>query len=419
MAAKGYRRRLLSAVAVSGAALLIAACSSGSGSGTSGSGSGGSDATVVIGAPYPLSGTWAQNGINSLQGMELAAQQINAAGGLTGLNGAKIKIVSADTSSDNPGQARSVTEGLISNDHAAALVGSYLSSLTLATVVAANHDQVPLITQSFVNKLTSSGYKYIFQIPPTATALGNATVVDLVNVMKSTGQTVSTVTNINGNDASSVSQGAGFVAAAKANGLSVVGDVHYPDGLSSASAVVNKVLGQHPDAIGLAGALPDVSLIIKGLRQAGVTVPIISEGGGGALTNQFATTLGQYAQGMLATSAWNWDLPYPGVAAAEAAYKAKYHENMPQETGESWVAVYQIAQAINAAHSANPVTIRNQLAQAQFTSGPASAVYPGKVTYDPNGLNKYSTPMLVQWNGGILRTVYPSEVATAKVISAG
>jgi branched-chain amino acid transport system substrate-binding protein len=418
MAAKGYKRRLLSAVAVSGAALLIAACSSGSGSSGS-SGSAASDTTVVIGAPYPLSGTWAQNGINSLEGMQLAADQINAAGGLTGLNGAKIKIVSADTSSDNPGQARSVTEQLISNDHAVALVGSYLSSLTLATVVAANRDHVPLITQSFVSQLTSSGYKYIFQIPPTAGALGNATVVDLVKVMKSSGQTVTTVTNINGNDASSVSQGAGFVAAAKANGLSVVGDVHYPDGLSSATAIVNKVLGEHPQAIGLAGALPDVALIIKGLRQAGVTAPIISEGGGGALTNQFSTTLGQYAQGMLSVSAWNWDLPYPGIAAAEAAYKAKYHQDMPQETGESWVAVNQIAQAINNTHSADPVTIRNQLAQDQFTSGPASAVYPGKVAYEPNGLNKYSTPLLVQWNGGVLRTVYPPAVATTKVISAG
>lgn len=406
--------RWLSIAAVSATALLAAAC--GSGSGTSGGGSGGSGTTVVIGAPYPLSGTWAQNGINSLDGMELAAQQINAAGGLKGLHGAKIKIVSGDTSSDNPGQARSVTEELITSDHAVVLVGSYLSSLTLATVVAANTAHVPLITQSFVGKLTSSGYKYIFQLPPTSTVFGNATVSDLVQIMQSTGHPIHTIANINGNDASSVAQGGGFVSAAKADGLSVVGNIEYPDGLSSASAIVSKVLGEHPQAIGLAGALPDDELIIKGLRQAGVTAPIISEGGGGALTNQFASTLGQYAQGVLATSAWNWDLPYPGIATAEQAYESQYHQHMPQETGESWVAVYEIAQAIDAAHSDDPVTIRNELQKTEFTSGPASAIYPGKVAYAANGLNKYSVPMLVQWNDGVLRTVYPQPVASAKLI---
>lgn len=414
MKANHHRKpRWLAVPALCGAALLAAACGSG-GSGTSASGA----STVMIGAPYPLSGTWAQNGINSLDGMELAAQQINAAGGLTGLHGAKIKIVSADTSSDNPGQARSVTEQLISSDHVAALVGSYLSSLTLATVVSANRGQVPLLTQSFVGQLTSSGYKYIFQIPPTATAFGDATVADLVKVMQSTGHPVHSITNINGNDASSVSQGAGFVDAARHDGLAVAGNIEYPDGLSSASAIVNKVLGEHPDAIGLAGSLPDDELIIKGLRQAGVTAPVISEGGGGALTNQFASTLGQSAQGVLATSAWNWDLPYPGIAAAEKAYESKYHEHMPQETGESWVAVYQIAQAIDATHSDDPTTIRDELQKTQFTSGPAAAIYPGKVAYEPNGLNKFSTPMLVQWNNGVLRTVYPAAVATAKLISA-
>ena len=140
--------------------------------------------TVSIGAPYPLSGVWAENGQNSLNGMQLAADQINDAGGIKGLDGAKIKIVSGDTSSDNPGQAKTVTENLLQQGNMSAVVGSYLSSMTLTTVVATETKKVPLITQSFVDDLTAKGYKYLFQIPPKASAFGSETVTDAKGVFE-------------------------------------------------------------------------------------------------------------------------------------------------------------------------------------------------------------------------------------------
>lgn len=403
------KRTIAAAAALPPLAFGLAAC------GISSPGHSANSKTVVIGAPYPLSGTWAQNGTNSLNGMKLAAQQINAAGGIKGFGGAKIQIVSADTSSDNPGQAKSVTTQLINSDHAVAIVGSYLSSLSLTTVVSAQRAKVPMITQSFVTQLTDSGYTYLFQICPQAPAFGQATVQDLTQAEKQQGRTVSSLVSIYGNDASDVQQGQSVDAAAKAAGLNLAGDIQFPDGLSTAAAIVSKVAAAHPDAISIAAALPDEELIIRGIRSQGVTAPIVSAGGGGALTTQFASTLGPDANGVLATSSWNWDLKLPGVAQANALYKQKYHANMPQETGESWAAVYEIAAAVAKAKSDDPTQIRNALASMTFTQGPASAMSPGVVSYNSHGKNTHVAPILAQWQNGVLRTVYPASVAVAKI----
>src|SRR6185437_10469431 len=54
---------------------------------------------VNVGVILPLSGPNAQFGINSRNGIELAADEINSAGGIAELGGAKINLVVADATS--------------------------------------------------------------------------------------------------------------------------------------------------------------------------------------------------------------------------------------------------------------------------------------------------------------------------------
>ena len=59
-------------------------------------------AEINVGVILPLSGANAQFGINSRQGLELAADEINAAGGIKALGGAKLKLIIADATSLSP-----------------------------------------------------------------------------------------------------------------------------------------------------------------------------------------------------------------------------------------------------------------------------------------------------------------------------
>ncbi|PRZ42318.1 branched-chain amino acid transport system substrate-binding protein [Antricoccus suffuscus] len=371
---------------------------------------------VKIGAPYPLSGDWAENGQNSLQGMEIAAAAINADGGIKNLKGAKIDIVSADTSSDNPAQAKTVTTNMLQGGDIAAIVGSYLSSLTLTTVVATESAHVPLITQSYVDELTQKGYKYVFQIAPKASAFGATTIKALQGLYKNAGKPLKSIVIVGGDDASNKAQADAVGTSAKTAGLTVADTVVFPDGLTDAQPIVGKIVAAKADAIVLGGNLPDMSLIIKGVRAQGVNTPIAAPGGGGGLTPQFAPTLGALSDGVMDLAAWNEDLQLPGVKEASAAYNKQYKQFMPQEAGESWAAVYEIAQVMNDKKTCDPQKIADGLRTTEFTSGPASAIPPGKVAYDKSGANKYITPVMVQWQSGDLKTIYPEKLATAKPI---
>jgi branched-chain amino acid transport system substrate-binding protein len=413
------RLRLLGSVVAAVLLAFATACSGGIAFQDRSSGAVNCDSGVKIGAPYPLSGVWAENGQNSLNGMLLAADEINAAGGIRALHGAKISIVSGDTSSDNPGQAKTVTENMLQGNDMSAVIGSYLSSMTLTTVIATETRKVPLLTQSFVDELTQKGYHYLFQIPPKASAFGTETMKAVAGVFAEQRRTLQTVAVAGSDDASTKAQSAGIVAGSQAQGLDVREQVTFPNGLSDATAVVSRLADARTDVIVLGGNVSDLSLIIRGLRSRGVTTPIATSGGGGALTPQFSGALGPDADGIMASAAWNADLKLPGVPEVAAAYQQKHGVFMPQEAGESWAAVHALAQLMESGATCDPARIRQALVTTDFTEGPASAVPPGKVGFDGTGANKYIVPILVQWQGGALRTVYPPDIAAAAALPLG
>ena len=108
----------------------------------------------------PLSGANAQFGINSRQGLELAADEINAAGGIKALGGVRLKLVVADSTSQ-PTTAATVAQRLITQNRCVALIGAYASSLTLAVSEVTERRGIALLTMSFSDVLTERGYKHI------------------------------------------------------------------------------------------------------------------------------------------------------------------------------------------------------------------------------------------------------------------
>src|SRR5579871_2278163 len=84
---------------------------------------------VKIGILVPLSGPTAQFGINIRNGVELALEQMKQAGELKDL-GDDVQLVYADV--PTPGAAASATQRLISQDGVVGIVGSFVSSITLA-----------------------------------------------------------------------------------------------------------------------------------------------------------------------------------------------------------------------------------------------------------------------------------------------
>ena len=90
--------------------------------------------TVKIGILLPLSGPAASIGVNSLNGHKLAVDEINEAGGIKSLGGAKIELIVADSGGD-PKVGMTQAERLITKDKVVALMGAYQSSVTYPSVL--------------------------------------------------------------------------------------------------------------------------------------------------------------------------------------------------------------------------------------------------------------------------------------------
>src|SRR5690606_39366988 len=105
-----------------------------------------------------------------LNGIQLAVDLINQAGGVQGLGGAKLEVVVADAGSD-PTTAASVTQRLVSRDRVVAVLGAFASSLSLAASEVTERNRVPFLTMSFTDILTQRGFRYLFQVVPTGTVI--------------------------------------------------------------------------------------------------------------------------------------------------------------------------------------------------------------------------------------------------------
>ncbi|HEX8969016.1 MAG TPA: ABC transporter substrate-binding protein [Chloroflexota bacterium] len=376
---------------------------------------------VVVGVPVPLTGAFSEAGQNCLLGVQHAVDDINQAGGVKALNGAKLRVSYGDTSTDNPAQAADVVRRL-AGEGASALIGAYLSSLTLPASTAAEQAEIPLVTQSFVDTLSTRGYKYFFQLPPKSSAFGTATIDYLLDIYKDAGADLTSGAMISSDDASSKAQGEAVVEQAKAKGLDMPVAEFYPVTIADMTPQVQKVRASKVQAVFMTGPVPAVLLFARTLRGLGDKTPIVGIGGGGILDVSFPGQLGAAAEGVIALAAWNWDLNQPGIDKIAKAYNDRNKVPfMPQESGESYIAAWLVHHAAEMARSADPKQLNQALTGLKLASGDAIAdLWPGRtISFDSTGVNN-TVPLAVQYQNGLPRTVWPKNVQVSKpVVAAG
>ena len=371
---------------------------------------------IKIGVPHPLTGWMAEGGINSLRGFKLGVKDINESGGIKALGGAKIVVVEADTGSADPAMAASVTRRLIAEDKVIALAGCYFSNMTLQASTEAERSKIPIISHSYVDKLSERGYKYYFQLPPKASQFGVKTMEYISDVLKEANKKVTKVALVGSNDAAYKMQQDAVAKKVIEAGLKIVVNELYPMSITDASPIVSKVKESGAEIIiGGGNAISDVILILRNLRAVGIMVPLFSTGGGALLDRGFGDGLGAAADGVLGLGAWSWDLPYPGVDKVAKSYEKEYNEPfMPQESGEMYIAAWVLKEAIEKAGKPDPTAIRNVLATYDSSTGPAAMMPGSGIKFDANGWNERSFPVMIEWKDNKPRTVWPKKVQAMK-----
>lgn len=220
---------------------------------------------IKVGVLIPLTGATSQFGATMGRAAQLAAEEINAAGGV---KGRKIEVILEDDQS-NPEAAVRAARKLIDVDKVVAICGTYASSVTSAVAPLCWESKTMLMTASGADSITALPHQgYIIRSSPTSSLQGTRiaefavehgakNVAFLVPQAPFSQLYIDVITRVVGK------------SGGKVNGII------YEDKKASYRTEVDRALKSSPDAILLGGYVPDTAIILKELYRAGYDKPRI------------------------------------------------------------------------------------------------------------------------------------------------
>lgn len=369
--------------------------------------------TIKIGAVLPLSGDAAPLGDQSQKAMQMAVDEINAAGGIKSMNGKKLELVFGD-SQGNQQVGVSETTRLITKEKVALLTGAYQSGITLpASQEAEKNKKVWFASVPSDDAITTRGFKYVFRIADTS-HMRVQSQVRFLDDMKKKGTDIKTVALVYENS----SWGQGVAKYWKEDlpkaGYQIVLDEAYDRKATDLSPVVNKVKTANPDAVMMVSYVQDATLLAKGFHQQKVTPKAFISTSGGTADPMFLKNAGEDALNWLDVSAWEPDVNRPGSKELDKKYFDKFSAHLSGEGVKEYVGIYTIADALERAKSTDTEAIRKALVETNITQGPTQ-IYTKTLHFDNQQTLPDPSLVMAQFqkvNGKVERiTVWPESDA--------
>jgi branched-chain amino acid transport system substrate-binding protein len=373
---------------------------------------------VKIAMLVPLSGPWARQGILEQMGARMAVDDINNAGGIKSMGGAKLHLLEYDTG-DSAEKAKDAAQRLIAQEpDAVGGFGCWLSTFTLAVTEVTERAQMPWLTLSYSDLITGRGYKYVFQSSPTAVQQAEDMVpVIMALAEKASGKRPTKVGLIGDNTAASVS----FMKPIRGHvltdeKLTAVADQTYTPPLTDATTLVQPLRSARPDFVLLTSTnVPDDKLLVDKFSEYNMPptkLPLIGNGGHWAVPELLKNAGADELEGVLVGLA-NW----PGKAVDDVSKRFVERTKEPWFGHDSifaYVHVLILKEALERTGVADREKVNAAIHAMDMTDGPA-LFFPGHhLQYDAAGRRIGAQMVMVQWQGGRPVTVYPPDVATAE-----
>ncbi|MGE4535632.1 MAG: ABC transporter substrate-binding protein [Desulfovibrio sp.] len=354
------------------------------------------DKVIKIGNVEPMSGPSASVGVQGKQAREMAVEEINAAGGIKSLGGAKLDLIYADSKSD-PTVGVTETERLINTEKVNILTGCWNSAVTYPATQVAERYGIPFVVPVAVrDTITERGFKNIFRVAAKDSWWVRDQFRFLKDMQEETGTKLTTIAFVFENG----DWGTGFAEKwrklAEKEGYKVVLDEPYPSTATDLTPVVTKLKAANPDIVMLVSNAADAILLTNTMAEMQLKPKVVLASGGGHADPKFLENTGDNAVGFFDEVEWNTDVNKPGAKEANAKFKKKYGYDMTGESVDAYASMYVIADALERATSTDPAKIREALATTKLTTGPAMIVSYDGVEFDKNGQNKNAGIVIVQ-----------------------
>ncbi|MBX3378597.1 MAG: ABC transporter substrate-binding protein [Phycisphaeraceae bacterium] len=313
-----------SALLAAGVALaVLSGCDRGSTPSTGTTGSTGAAGDIVIGHYGSLTGAEATFGLSTDNGIRLAVEEINAAGGVNmGGKSHKIVLKSEDTEG-KPEKAGTVVTKLITADKVAAVIGEVASSVTLAGAPVAQQFGVPMITPSSTNPQCTAVGDMIFRVCFIDPFQGYACAKFAASDLKVKQAAIL----FDQASAYSVGLKDEFEKNFTKLGGQIVAVEAYTKGESNFNPLLTKIRETGAELLFIPGYYTDVANIALQARKLGMTMPLL--GGDGWDSSDLAKNGGAAIEGSFYSNHYASDQPTPEIQSFVRKYKEKFGGETP------------------------------------------------------------------------------------------
>lgn len=369
---------------------------------------------VKVGVLLPLSGPVAPIGQNNRRGHALAIDEVNAAGGIKALGGAKLVIVDGDTQG-NPKVGIQETEKLVTQG-VAAILGAYQSNVTFPSTQVAEKAAVPYIDPVAIADSITEGrnFKYTFKVAPKASWYARDQLKFIKWVGEKSGKPIKRVVLMYEDTLFGQSTSKGQEASAKELGMQVVEKIAYPAESPDMTPTISRIKQMAPDALVLVSYIADAVLITKTMKELGVNVPIMGTSAG-HIDPAYITNLGPLAENSFTVGEWNPDLKKPGAADIAARFQAKFGVPMNGHAAETYMSTMVLVDALERAGSADRAKLREALSKTNICGARNILPY-NCIRFEESGQSPEGQLVMLQVQNGKFVSVWPPEVAAASPV---
>lgn len=356
------------------ASMFLTACSNSDNQGASSS-SGADTAnvdtseTLKIGNSAPLTGPVSFYGITANNGIKLAVEEINAAGGVLGKDLEWTELDDKGEITDAVTNYNKLVE-----EGARAVFGGITSKPSLAIAESAVNDDVVFITptgtQANITEGKNNAFRTAFIDPFQGEVLANFSKENLgaakVAVLR--------------NQSSDFSMGVAdvYVEKAKEFGMEVVADESYGDNDTDFKAQLTNIKGQEPDVLLIPDYYEKVALIVPQVREAGIDATLVGADGWDTVLSILDPSNFAAIEGSFFANQFTLEDPSEKVQKFIADYKEKYGEDPSTFAAEGYDTVYLYKQAVEKAGTTESKAVSDALRSLEFEG------ITGTFTYDEN-----------------------------------
>jgi branched-chain amino acid transport system substrate-binding protein len=341
---------------------------------TAGSAKPGEGDQIKIGSYLSLTGDTAVFGISTKNGIDLAVDEINDAGGVLG----KKIVVEYEDDASQTKQAATVVQKLISQEGVKAILGEVASSRSLAGAPICQRSRIPMLTPSSTNPEVTKKGDYIFRACYLDSFQGAALAYFAYNQLGA--RKAAILVDIKQDYSKGLASF--FKAKFQELGGKIVQEASYQSKETDFRAQLTRIKAAKPDVVFVPGYYQEAAQIGKQAVEIDLGAPLL--GGDGWEADALLEVAGTALDGCYYSNHYFLEDPSPTIQNFRAKYNERYKKGGKSLEPDAMAALgYDaariMADAIERAGSTDPTAIRDALAQTKDFEGVT-----GKIAIDEN-----------------------------------